>query len=96
MKHKYDKHVERMENQKDINEEKQWLDKARLVTLFLMNWEASTLHIMLEFLNTFVVKGTNIYFGYQDKVYVINKQLIIHVFKVYAKGYVKYLKWLVR
>lgn len=96
MKHKYDKHVERMENQKDINEEKQWLDKARLVTLFLMNWEASTLHIMLEFLNIFVIKGTNIYFGYQDKVYVINKQLIIHVFKVYAKGYVKYLKWLVR
>lgn len=96
MKHKYDKHVERMENQKDINEEKQWLDKVRLVTLFLMNWEASTLHIMLEFLNIFVIKGINIYFGYQDKVYVINKQLIIHVFKVYAKGYVKYLKWLVR
>jgi hypothetical protein len=39
----------------------------------MMNWEASALHIMLEFLNTFVIKGTNIYFGYQDKVYVINK-----------------------
>ncbi len=45
--------------------------------------------IILEFLNTFVIKGTYIYFGYQDKVYVINKQLIIDVFGVYAKGYIE-------
>jgi hypothetical protein len=35
---------------------------------------------------------TNIYFGYQNKVYVINKQLIINVFGVYAEGYMKDLK----
>jgi hypothetical protein len=31
------------------------------------------LNVMLEFLNTFVIKGVNIYFGQKDKVYVINK-----------------------
>jgi hypothetical protein len=49
-----------------------------------MKWEAPLLDIMLEFLNTFVIKGTNIYFGYQNKVYVISKQLIVVVFKVCA------------
>jgi hypothetical protein len=43
--------------------------------------------------NTFAIKDTNIYYGYQDKVYVISKQLIINVFGVYAKGYVEELKW---
>jgi hypothetical protein len=52
-----------------------------------MNWEAPMPVVMLEFLNTFVIKGTNIYFGHKDKVYVINKQLIINVFGVCAKGY---------
>jgi hypothetical protein len=32
--------------------------------MFPMNWEAAMPNIMLEFLNTFVIKGTNIYFGY--------------------------------
>jgi hypothetical protein len=44
---------------------------------------------MLEFLNTFVIKGIDIYFGYQDKVYVINKHMIVDVFGVCAKGYVE-------
>jgi hypothetical protein len=30
-------------------------------------------NIMLEFMNTFVIKGTNIHFAYLDKVYVISK-----------------------
>ncbi len=42
---------------------------------------------MLEFFNTFVIKGTYIYFGYH--VYVISKQLIVNVFGVYVEGYVK-------
>jgi hypothetical protein len=37
MKQNYDKHVERMENWKDINEKEEWASKAVLVTLFLMN-----------------------------------------------------------
>jgi hypothetical protein len=41
---------------------------------------------MLEFLNKFVITGTNIYFGYKDKVYVINKWLIVNVFRVCAEG----------
>jgi hypothetical protein len=53
-----------VENWKDISEEEKWASEARLVTLFLMNWEASMPNIMLEFLNTFVIKGTYIYFGY--------------------------------
>ncbi len=88
MKHNHHKHVEMMENQ-DTNEEEELTFKARLITLFLMNWETPMPYIMLEFLNTFVIKGTYIYFGYQDKVYVINKQLIIDVFGVYVEGYVR-------
>ncbi len=53
-----------------------------------MKWEAPIPDIMLEFLHTFVIKTTNIYFGYKDKVYVINKQLIIDVFGVYVERYV--------
>jgi hypothetical protein len=29
--------------------------------------------VMLKFLNTFLIKGVDIYFGHKDKVYVINK-----------------------
>jgi len=65
MKQNYDMHVERMENWKDISEEKDWAFKARLVLLFLVSWEAPMPDVMLEFLNTFVIKGINIYFGHQ-------------------------------
>jgi hypothetical protein len=34
MKHKYDKHAERMDNWKDINEEEEWASNVGLVTLF--------------------------------------------------------------
>jgi hypothetical protein len=44
---------------------------------------------MLEIFNTIVIKGVDIYFGHKDKVYVINKQLIVDVFGVCAEGYVK-------
>jgi hypothetical protein len=44
---------------------------------------------MLVFFNTFVNKDTNIYFGYQDEVYVISKQLLVDVFGVYAEGYIE-------
>jgi hypothetical protein len=93
MKHNDDEYVERLKKWKDINEEEEWVDKARLITLFLMKWETSIPYIMLEFLNTFVIEGTYIYFGCKDKVYVISKQFIVDVFGVYAKGYVKDLKW---
>jgi len=75
-----------MENWKDIVEEENWASKARLVPLFLMDWQASMFNIMLKFLNTFLIKGTNIYFGHKGKMYAISKQLIIEVFKICAKG----------
>ncbi len=68
-----DKHVEWMENQKDIVEEKDQAFEAGLVPLFLMGWEALMLNVTLKFLNTFLIKGVDIYFGHKDKVYVINK-----------------------
>ncbi len=49
-------------------------------------------NVMLEFLNTFVIKGAYMYFGHKNKVYVINKQLIIDVFRECVEGYVEELK----
>ncbi len=72
-KHNYDKHVEWMDNWKDIVEEEDWASKARLVPLFLMDWQTLMLNVMLEFLNTFLIKGVDTYFEHKDKVYVINK-----------------------
>ncbi len=91
-KQNYEKHVERTKDQKDINEEEKWAFKGRLVILFTMNQETPMPNIMLEFLNAFVIKGTYIYFGYLDKVYVIKKQMIIDVFGVCLEGYVEDLK----
>jgi hypothetical protein len=78
-----------MENWKDIVEEEKWGFKAELIPLFLMDWEAPMPNVMLEFLNTFLIKGTNIYFGHKNKVYVISKQLVVNVFGVCAEGYVE-------
>jgi hypothetical protein len=57
-----------------------------------MGWGASTFDVMLEFLNTFLIKGAYIYFGHKDKVYVINKQRIVDVFEICVEGYVEELK----
>jgi hypothetical protein len=57
MKQNYDKHVERMENWKDIVKEEDWASKIWLLVLFLMDWQASMPDVMLEFFNTFVIKG---------------------------------------
>jgi hypothetical protein len=51
-----------------------------------MKWEALIPYIMLEFLNTFIIKGTYIYFGYHDKVSLISKQLIVDVFAICVEG----------
>ncbi len=68
------------------------VSKAWLVPLLLMGWEASMPDVMLEFMNTFLIKGVDIYFGHKDKVYVINKQLFVDVFGVCAERYVEELK----
>jgi hypothetical protein len=61
-----------MENWKNISEKEEWVNKAGLVTLFLMNWETPILDIVLKFLNTLLIKA-HIYFGYQDNLYMISK-----------------------
>jgi hypothetical protein len=53
-----------------------------------MEWEVLMFDVKLELLNTFLIKGADIYFGHKDKVYLISKQLIIDVFGMCAKGYV--------
>jgi len=57
-----------------------------------MDLQALMPDVMLEILNTFLIKGANIYIGHEDKVYVIRKQLIINAFGVCVEGYVKELK----
>ncbi len=57
--------------------------------MFLMDWHTPMPNVMLEFFNTFLIKGANIYFEHKDKVYVISKQLIVDVFGVCADGYVE-------
>ncbi len=47
---------------------------------------------MLEFLNTFMIKGIDIYFGHKDKVYIVSKQLIVDVFGVCVEGYIEDMK----
>ncbi len=85
-KQNYDKHVEWMENQKDITKEENQASKARLVPLFLMGWEAPMPNVMLEFFNTLLIKGAYIYFGHKDKVYVICKQLIVDFLECLYNG----------
>ncbi len=86
MKHNYDKHVKQMENQKDIVAKEDQASKVRLVPLILMGWEAPMFDVMLEFMNTFLIKGIDIYFGHKDKVFIINKQLIVDFLEYVWKG----------
>jgi hypothetical protein len=54
-----------------------------------MEWEVPMHDVKLELLNAFLIKGADIYYGHKDKVYLINKQLIVDVFRMRAKGYVE-------
>ncbi len=60
-KQNYDRHVEQMENWKDIAKEKDWAFKAWLVHLFLMDQQALMPDVMLEFLKTFLIKDVDIF-----------------------------------
>ncbi len=50
-------------NWKDIAKEEYQASKVGLVPLFLMDWETSMPNVMLEFLNTFLIKGTNLHWA---------------------------------
>ncbi len=66
-KQNYDKHVEQMENWKDIVEEGNWASKAWLVPLFLMDWQALMPDVMLEFLNTFLIRVQIFFWGIRTR-----------------------------
>ncbi len=71
-KQNYDRHVEWIENWKDIVEEKDWASKARLVPLFSMDWQLPRPDVM-GISKHILDKGVYIYFKHKDKVYVISK-----------------------
>jgi hypothetical protein len=53
---------------------------------FLMGWKARMPNVMLEFFNTFFIKGVDIYFGHKNKVYVISKKTDSRCFWSVRKG----------
>jgi hypothetical protein len=55
--------------------------------LLAIEWKEPNHDELVEFLNTFVRKGFEVYFGRRNIVYVISKQLIANAFGVYQNGY---------
>jgi hypothetical protein len=55
------------------NTNKEWASKVGLVTLLAIEWKEANHYALEEFLNTFVMKGYEIYFGRKIIVYVISK-----------------------
>jgi hypothetical protein len=53
-----------------INEQA-WASKATLITLLDIEWNELNHDNLVEFLNTFMIKGNEICFGRRDVVYVI-------------------------
>jgi hypothetical protein len=51
--------------------------------LLAIEWKELDHDALVEFLNTFVIKGFEIYFGRRNLVYFISKHLIIDAFGVY-------------
>ncbi len=67
---------------------KVWATKVGLVTLLAIEWKEPNHDALVKILNTFVIKGSEIYFGKKSIVYVISKQLIAHAFSAYQNGYI--------
>jgi hypothetical protein len=72
--------------------EKAWANKARLVTLLNIEWMEPNHDNLVEFMNTFVIKGNDIYFGRRGVMYVISKQIIVDGFGICESGNVEDLK----
>ncbi len=63
-------------------EEDAWANEAILVKLLNIKWKKPNHGSFVEFLNIFVMKRFEIYFGKKGKVYVINKQMMANAFGV--------------
>jgi hypothetical protein len=70
-------------------QEEAWASKVGLVTLLTIEWKEPYFDALVEFLNTFVIKESMIYFGKKNIVYVSNKHLIANAFGVCKSGYVE-------
>jgi hypothetical protein len=55
------------------NIEEEWVSKMGVVTLLAIEWKELDHDVLEEFLNTFIMKGYEIYFGKKNIVYVIRK-----------------------
>jgi hypothetical protein len=53
--------------------EEAWASKVGLVTLLAIEWKEPNYDALVKKINTFVIKGFEIYFGKKNIVYVINK-----------------------
>ncbi len=54
-----------------------------------IKWKELDHDALVEFMNIFVIKGCEIYFGRSSEVYVIGKHIIVYAFGVCYSGYVK-------
>ncbi len=75
--------------EEDERKKKVWASKVGLVMLLVIEWTELDHDALLEFFSTFVIKGSKVYFGRKNIVYVINKQLIVDAFGVYQSGYIE-------
>ncbi len=66
--------------------------KVGLITLLAINQKELDHDALIEFLNIFVIKKCEIYFGRRNIVYVISNQLITYAFGVCQSGYVEHVK----
>jgi hypothetical protein len=65
------------------------ISKVGLVTLLAIEWKEPNHDALVKNLNTFVIKGFEIYFGKKCIMYVISKYLIAYAFGVCQNGYIE-------
>jgi hypothetical protein len=66
-----------------------WANKVGLVTLLDIEWKEPDHGALVEFLNIFVIKESEIYFGRRGIMYVINKQIMVDAFRMCHTGYIE-------
>jgi len=59
-----------------------WINKVGLATFLDIEWKEPDHGAIMEFFNTFVIKGYEIYFGKRSIMYVINKQILVDAFGI--------------
>jgi hypothetical protein len=68
----------------DGKDQKQWVSRVRLVGLLELQWRAPHHDWLVEFLNTYMIKGEITYAKMGKKIVAIDEHLIANVFKVKA------------